>query len=142
MFLGKKIYFKFLSFHLLILFSQQTDECPKETPIEYQNSCHLKYCTKSDYLNNNCIISNNIIKTQWLNNIILVGDKSYIYINTLITYNNELIVSTYPFNINKTNEIYKKRKFFGIKSNGRGMFYDKNTNLLETKKTSNKNCLK
>ena len=86
------------------------------------NTCQLKYCTESDYNENNCIISNTIIKKQWLNNIILVGDISYIYINALITYNNELIVSSYPYNENKTNTIYKKRKFFGLKSNGRECF--------------------
>ena len=99
----------------------------------------MKFCTESDFNNNNCILSNSLIKIQWLNNIILVGDISYIYINTLITYNNELIISTYPYNENKTNEIYKITKFFGLKSNGRGYFYNKNSKLLETKKTSTSN---
>ena len=73
-------FFRFLSFHLLIFFSQQEEECPKDMPIKYQNTCQLKYCRESDYNENNCIISNTIIKKQWLNNIILVGDISYIYI--------------------------------------------------------------
>ena len=136
-----KILYHYIYLFLLISFSQQTDECPKDNPIKYQNICQLKYCSESDYNNNYCIISNSIIKTQWLNKIILIGDISYKYINPLITYYNDLILSAYPFNENKTHEIYKQKKFFGIHSNGRPFFYNKNNNLLETQKISKLNSI-
>ena len=56
-----------------------SNECyNRENPILLQSngSCSLLYCTKEQYDDNTCIIDNKIIKTQWLNNIIVFGEQN------------------------------------------------------------------
>ena len=112
--------FLFFNFSL-----QEIIECPKNTPIKYQDECSLKYCAESEYLNGNCIVNNDVIKTQWLNNIILIGDISYKYSIPYFDINNNLIIATYPYDDDIENEIYLSRIFYGIQKNGRPLFYDK-----------------
>ena len=117
----KKILFLKLQIILLILlltikYSFQT-ECEKSTPIKkLDNKCYLTFCTKSQFRNGECIISNSVTKTQWLTNIIDVGIKDFRFINFALTTKNDLLLQTtaYP----STQDNY----FFGIKSNGRPYF--------------------
>ena len=37
----------------------------------------MDYCSEDDFKNNICSINNTIVKTQWLNNIIWIGDKFF-----------------------------------------------------------------
>ena len=130
----KNINIFIIFFYLLKNFLQE-EECPKDSPIKYNNICQLKYCTESEYINDKCIISNSLIKKQWLNNIILIGDISFKYVNPLFDFNNNLKILSSPYDdINKTSEIYKIRIFYGIKSNGRTLFYNYRTNISESKK--------
>ena len=91
-------------------------ECNKTNPILTENGCELKYCTSEQFTSKQCQINNTIIKTQWLNNIIILGTNSYSYVDIVITSTNDLIIetSTYP----STGE----RIFYGIKNNGRPYF--------------------
>ena len=130
----KNINIFIIFFYLLKNFLQE-EECPKDSPIKYNNICQLKYCTESEYINDKCIISNSLIKKQWLNNIILIGDISFKYVNPLLDFNSNLKILSSPYDdINKTSEIYKIRIFYGIKSNGRTLFYNFRTNISESKK--------
>ena len=88
----KKVIFLFLFFNFSF---QEIEKCPKDIPIKYQNECNLKYCTESEYQNGNCVVNNDIIKSQWLNNIILIGDISYKYSYPYFDLNNNLIIVTY-----------------------------------------------
>ena len=45
-------------------------ECDKNQPIFYDNHCVSTYCTEEQYKSGECIISEEITKTQWLTNII------------------------------------------------------------------------
>ena len=45
-------------------------ECPRNQPIFYNNHCDSTYCTEEQYKSGECIISEEITKTQWLTNII------------------------------------------------------------------------
>ena len=91
-------------------------ECTKEKPIYEDGVCKLTYCPDSDFSSNKCIIKNSIIKTQWLNNIIVIGDKSFRFVNIGIFTNGDMLIQTnaYP--------AQPKRIFYGLKENGRPLF--------------------
>ena len=120
--LNIQLLLQFLFFNLSF---QEIQECSKDTPIKYQNKCSLKYCTESEFINGNCVVNNNIIRTQWLNNIILIGDISYKYSYPYFDLDNNLIIATYPYDDNEESEIYRSRIFYGIQTNGRPLFYNK-----------------
>ena len=46
-------------------------ECKRDEPIQTTSGCQLKYCSKSQFDSEECKIDNTIIKTQWLNDIII-----------------------------------------------------------------------
>jgi len=132
-------YFKLrLNIHLLLFLFlnisfQEAQECPKDLPIKYKNECSIKYCIESEYLNRNCVVNNNVIKTQWLNNIILIGDISYKYSYPYFDFDNNLIIVTYPYDDNIESEIHRSRIFYGIQKNGRPLFYDRNSDFQSKK---------
>ena len=111
---------------LTLLFNiiQSKDECERDKPIFNGSSCQLKYCTKEDFNNNVCQINNTIIKTQWLNNIINIGDPSFRYVMFASYSNGDLIFETvgYP------DSMKKKRIFYGFKNDGRGLFINNEAN--------------
>ena len=115
-----KLYFIIiLCFYLLI--TPVKNECNRSFPILLEDgTCGLEYCSASDYENEKCIVSNEIIKTQWLTNIIRIGDKDFRYVNFATYSNGSMIIETtaYPGN--------KYRYFFGLQSNG--LPYFKNSN--------------
>ena len=94
------------------------------------NSCVLKYCSESDFSNNICKIDNNIIATQWLNNIIDFGVENCKYTKSASFSNYDIVF----FSANK-NIPY----FFGLKANGRPLFIEngKETYNYTLKKNSN-----
>ena len=104
-----------LIFNILIIKSEIT-YCPRETPILVSDECKLQYCSKQEFESEHCIIKNDIIKTQWLNNIITIGDYDYRYVNFASYSNGDMVVETTSF------PGKSERKFYGIKSNGRPLF--------------------
>jgi len=100
------------------------NECDIDTPIRLSNgTCVLKYCTKEEYDSEECTINNTIIKTQFPNEIIIIGEEQFRYINFLTLSNGDMIIETSPFPTNN------KRIFFGLKKNGR--YYFNKTNGKE-----------
>ena len=75
----------------------------------------MKYCTEEEFSTGKCIKDNNIIKTQWLNNIIKFGDKTRF--SKMAKYSNGDIVA-----IAKA-EDYPNSYFYGLKENGRPLFF-------------------
>ena len=94
--------------------------CERELPILKGGNCVLEYCTKHEFKNKTCVKDNQIVKTQWLNNIIWVGDKDFIYINFANNSNGDMVIETtsYPSS--------EKRIFYGIKKDGNPFFKDNN----------------
>ena len=85
----------FLLFHFIL------NECDRKTPIKLNDdSCVMKYCTKEEYESDECILDNPIIKTQYPNNIINVGQVSFRYLNFIKFSNGDMIfgTSSYPAN--------------------------------------------
>ena len=110
----------FLLFHFIL------NECDRDTPIKLPDgSCVMKYCTKEEYESEKCILDNPIIKTQYLNNIIKIGEPKFRYLNFIQFSNGDMIfgASSYPAN--------NTRFFYGLKSNGR-YYFKKNNNSEET----------
>jgi hypothetical protein len=75
-------YFKiFLFIHIFFLkIFKSYCECDKNTPILTRNDgCQLRYCSKDEFDSGDCSIDNQIIKTQWLNDIILFNSEKFRY---------------------------------------------------------------
>lgn len=125
-----------LNFFIIKTILCQSDECEFDTPIKMGNNCLSTYCNKSKFESGDCIISNSKVKTQWLNNIILVGERNFLYVTLKKSSKSELILATSPFTSSSS---IKDRIYFGINSNGSAMFKDSHgNNTYIIKKTVSK----
>ena len=119
----------FIFIHLIILYFKKHNfvkcNCEKEIPIKKDGQCQLIYCTETEFNNNICSIDNDIIKTQWLNNFIIINEENsrYRFTGMVITDEGDLIIETSP------EETNGKRLFSRLKKNGRP--YYKNNNQEE-----------
>ena len=100
------------------------NECSFDSPILKNGNC-VSTCSESEFESKTCEINNTQLKTQWLNNIITVGDKNNKYINLVSFSNGDMIAVSAYYYTSASN----KREFYGLKKNGR--YYFKN----ETKET-------
>ena len=98
-----------------------TDNCPRNKPILKSNICNAIYCSPEEYSTNTCIISNEIIKSQWLNKF-HTFDKEYMYhISVTQNYKGELFLSS-----QKVVDDFDKY-LFAFDSEGQSLFYDNKT---------------
>ena len=108
----------FQTIFLFIKIKSEVVECPKSTPIYIKSSdnCEIKYCGSKDFSSGECEIKNDLVKTQWLNNIITISSFNFRYINFAKYENGDMVIgiSEYPGSIT--------REFYGIKYNGRPLF--------------------
>ena len=114
----------YIIFILLQISTIKSKECEREKPIRLLNgSCVMQYCTNSQYKSKECIIENKKIKTQFPNDIIFVGEKSFPYFNFLTFSNGDMLlqITSHP----RSN----KRIFYGLKRNGKGLFSKDNAKL-------------
>ena len=122
----KSLIFLFSEFKIFLLFiiilNQSFQECPKDYPILKYDNCTSDYCTKEQFYRKECIINNDIIKTQWLNNIIDLEMTHFKYVNLASYSNGDLILQVDPY---PADEI---RRFLGFKKNGRNFFEGKAEN--------------
>ena len=79
---------------IFVHYSFGEEECEKSRPIKKNNNCYLIYCTKTEFDQGICEISNSIVKTQWLTNIIKVGGDNFRLINFALSSKNDLIMHT------------------------------------------------
>ena len=110
-----------------ILIFINSKNCLKNESIYKDNKCQLIYCNESEFENKTCIIANNVTKIQWLNNLLILTNKSYNYVNIIIDLQGNLFISSTPLGESDTSSILKERSFYGIKSNGHPLFYDNST---------------
>ena len=89
--------------------------CEADKPFLKGTSC-IEYCSELELKEKKCIIDNNIISTQFLNNIIWIGDNNFRYVNIASYSKKDMIIET------TSKPGSSKRMFFGIKKNGRGLF--------------------
>ena len=109
-------------FLLLKIILCESDECSRDKPIKIGNTCYSTFCSKSQFNSGDCIISNSIIKNQWLNDIIQVGEKDFRYINFMTSSDDKMILYTSPYPLSR------ERIFYGIDSNANPIFKDEEGN--------------
>ena len=114
--------FLFNLIFFLHIIKAEIPECSKDQPILISGQCKLKYCTKNQFDLKQCILNNNIVKTQWINNLIIFGDNSYRYLSYATFSNDDIVIESacYPFK--------QKRMFYGLKVDGRPLFINKTNN--------------
>ena len=94
-------------------------ECYKNKPFIKNDEC-VDSCTQEELESKECEISYSILKTQWLTNIISIGEKNFRYVKIATFSNNDIIISTHSSSNNK-------RIFYGLKENGR-FYFTQNSN--------------
>ena len=118
--MGQNHYYLLINIFLFFFKTTKSKECNRSNPILKDGQCSLIYCTEEEFNLGQCIKNNSIIKIQWLNNIIQVGDKNYRYLNFITTSKNETFFET------SDHPESDQRIFFGIKENGSPFFEDSN----------------
>ena len=103
-------------------------ECPKEHPL-------LRTDEKECVLENlaeclDCLISNHIAKTQWLNKVIDFTPFNCWFIEYALNSKGDLILLGYQFKSQSADRYY-----YGFRQNGRPLFYNHETNNYEYTKT-------
>ena len=100
-------------------------QCDRDKPFLKEDTC-IPSCKTEEINKGICIINNDIIKAQWLNNIIIIGGKEFIYVNVESSETNNLyyLVSSFP----ASNE----RMFYILNNEGYGLF-DKNNPFITLK---------
>ena len=95
--------FKFKCFNIIIVILQLSniilEECPKHSPFLKNGEC-TNECDGAIYNSNECQISNSIIKTQYPNDIILVGLKTLRYTNFITFSNGDILFHTTSYPVN------------------------------------------
>ena len=123
-----KIYF------FLILKFTFNFECDRTTPIFKNENCQLIFCSESQFNNEECIIDTDIIKTQWLTNIIWIGEQNSRFINFANYSNGDMVIET------SSEPGNNKRFFYGLKVNGNYLFEeDENHRLIMNVKDQEQN---
>ena len=101
-------------------------ECSYTHPFKKNGGdCIETGCSSSDIASNICIIENDIIKTQWLNNILDYSAISVNYATVSTTPKGNLICSSSFYNRELTLKYY-----FGLKNNGRPFFLENGKETL------------
>ena len=117
--------FYFLIYNKNFINSEITDnnECPIENPIHIKGSSSDD-CVYTRFDESIHEITNNIVKTQFLNKINILGEFGTWYIGTDLSSKRDLIIQS--FNLGGSEVI--ERFFYGIKKNGRNLFYIEDNN--------------
>ena len=115
---------------ILLQFPLSKSECNIDQPILKNGNCDLTYCSEEEFSSGACTISNDIIKTQWINNIRLFKDYNRLrYNNLAVNSKGDLVleISTQESNFQGI------RFFYGIKKDGSYLFKDENNQSIPTK---------
>ena len=115
---------------ILLQFPLSKSECTIEQPILKNGNCELTYCSEEEFSSGVCTISNDIIKTQWINNITTFKDYDKMrYNNLAVNYKGDLVLE-----ISTQKSDYKGiRYFYGLKKDGSYLFQDENNQSVPTK---------
>jgi len=121
---------KILLFIILLQFPLSKSECNLNQPILKNGNCELTHCSEEDFSSGVCTISNEIIKTQWINNITVFKDYVRLrYNNFAINSKGDLVLE-----LSTQESNYKGIRFFyGMKKDGSYLFKDENNKSIPTK---------
>ena len=94
----------------LIAFKSVLNDCPKSTPLLYNDTCVLRFCRKNSYEQGICVVANEIVKIQWVTSVIFIDmPKAIVFFQKY--KNGDLILELLAY---KSNYI---RKFYELKQN-------------------------
>ena len=115
-------------FIIIFLINETKNDCDKYIPILKDNTCQNIYCDEAQFQNGECIISNPIIRTQWLNNIICTKKEYTLNILSIQMPNKDIIFvnSIYTDNI----ETFADPLIYGLKSSGENYFNHKFSSVI------------
>ena len=110
------IYLSFLTFFIfLIILIPSHCECEINRPFIKNEKCQSDPCTQNELNQGICLINNSIIKTQWLNNIVILNERKYRYGSFAINSEGDMFIEYSMDN---------SRLFYGLKKNGKYYFKD------------------
>ena len=109
----------------IIILNKVSSMCEKDKPFLKNGICSETKCTDTEISDETCIIDNDILKTQWITNLITLSPVKYSNIDIFNTTNQDLIIETSPYPGNN------KILFYGFKSNGR-QYYENQTYHITT----------
>ena len=100
-------------------------ECDdRSTPFLKEGKCYSS-CTSNEVKEGQCEINNEIIKIQWINNIIVILDVDFVYLSIATSENNYLYFSS------SSNPPSTIRKFYILDNEGSVSFIEKNLTIEE-----------
>ena len=106
-------------------------ECPKNKPILVRKDfCFNGYCSPEEFNDETCIISNSIIKTQWMNNIQKFGEGNLNNICLDYGYNGDLFLLA-----QKRENGVNENTIYGFNKDGSPLFYDQDKDEYFSYKT-------
>ena len=125
------IWYLFIIQKYFILSENNSFICPRNTPLLVINSENNKCAYEPD---NEDIhkISNEIIKIQWLNRMNSMGVNRTWYMSYEISSKGDLIIES---SCQDNGQIFIERYYYGIKSNGRPLFYEQENNKFSNQIT-------
>ena len=118
-----------------IISNDEDFECEIDKPLYdiTTNSCVISSFDESKHK-----ISNKIIKKQWQNRINQIGIEGNWYMGYDISSNGDLIIQSIRY---FSGTLIKERVFYGIKSNGRELFFDEEENKFINQITINSSTI-
>jgi len=108
-------------------------ECDRSTPILIGTECQSTFCTEEQFKIGYCQINNDIKKTQWLTNIIMIGEENSRFINFANFSNGTMIIEV------SSDPGDNKRIFFGLNPDGSYLFQNDDTHQYTMTASSNNN---
>ena len=121
---------KIIIFFKLIYYNNMLECNDTNSPFEKNGIC-VESCTTNEITVGTCEIKNEIIKNQWLNNIIYFAPGGYRYINIAVTESDNL------YSITSANFATNERYLYILNREGNGFFDMGNGNKTPFKKISN-----
>jgi len=117
-----KIALYYLIYFFIFLTKIRTSkcECGKDVPYLRNNSCVSNICEDIELLDNTCSVNNSIIKTQWLNNILIFNESHYWSGRFSINDDGDMIIEY-------SSKDVCKRLFYGLKNDGSYFFNNDET---------------
>ena len=98
-------------------------ECPRDFPLLKKDSAEIE-CIYENYTSTKHEISNKIIKAQWLNRINQLGVFKTWFFATDLSSESDLIIQSLIYE----GSLDTKRYFYGLKKNGRSLYYNSDNN--------------
>ena len=97
-------------------------ECRRDEPILIRNDfCSMVYCSPKEYEDKICVLSNSIIKAQWMNNIQRFGDGNIIFISVSYGIDGELYLFGQKRDVSNNN---LENYIYGVDINGLPIFFN------------------